>query len=823
LFEPGDVLTHVAGTPVAGLETRAIYQLVPTTYGATVSVTVERQGQPLQLNVKLEPKSVIRLVCTVIGKPYPRAVAEENKQCFDIIFRHSLLTRCVPVGRSLMNPRFRDDMNDRMAGCPGFETWRGHYQSLNPCPRRMTLNLDLTTHVFTKPMNLADFVRELRVNPREPAAFHHVRGKIIGLQVTTIHRPDARPIKIKAFCNMSAARMTFPKGDREVSVQEHIETTYQRRLRNPDDMLVECTGGKPDASGKPTLQLLPMELLMIVDGQRVRKMDPVQTAACILKSKQRPAEKRRMLQEYVRELDLNRNVSAQFGLTVDDSRLMTVPARVLEPPKLSSGGSGTIIPREGAWNMNRDKFFKGGELINWGVLGFVNNWDRVNAVAELLGQKAHDKGMMVRRPHKVALSNNTNLRNARSLSKEDVLSEIGSFADTLHSIAKRGADERGESVGRLNLVVIVVPQAKTDPAYACIKWATEVQLGFPTQVVALATFDKQKRPDQYITNIMLKVNSKVGGINYILDSSSQLPILGDRPFCVFGIDVSHPGPGSFQPSVAAVTCSVDPHAAQHIGTFRAQMWHNREDGGRTFIQRQEVVMDLKSMVVELLRKFYAVASTKPERILVYRDGVSEGQFATVLQEELGAFKRAFRDLQEDYDPPITFVTTQKRHHTRIFAESQRDEEGSGNLMPGTVVDTNIVGESMFDFYLMSHAGIRGPTGSTTRAAKYSVLWDENQFDYDTIQAVTWRLSHIYARCTRSVSIPPAVAYADRLALRAAALMQELGLSGLASDSGSVSGSSTARDQQRREMQRAGAEFVGTFKVDDKVLEQMYFV
>ena len=47
-----------------------------------------------------------------------------------------------------------------------------------------------------------------------------------------------------------------------------------------------------------------------------------------------------------------------------------------------------------------------------------------------------------------------------------------------------------------------------------------------------------------------------------------------------------------------------------------------------------VVQDFKGMVQELLQEFYRNTKKRPERIIVYRDGVSEGQFDAVVREEL---------------------------------------------------------------------------------------------------------------------------------------------------------------------------------------------
>ena len=42
---------------------------------------------------------------------------------------------------------------------------------------------------------------------------------------------------------------------------------------------------------------------------------------------------------------------------------------------------------------------------------------------------------------------------------------------------------------------------------------------------------------------------------------------------------------------------------------------------------------------ELLKEFWKVNRKKPERLVFYRDGVSEGQFAEVLQNEFRAVKQ----------------------------------------------------------------------------------------------------------------------------------------------------------------------------------------
>ena len=55
---------------------------------------------------------------------------------------------------------------------------------------------------------------------------------------------------------------------------------------------------------------------------------------------------------------------------------------------------------------------------------------------------------------------------------------------------------------------------------------------------------------------------------------------------------------------------------------------------------------------------------------------------------------------------------------------------------------------------------------TSRPSHYHVLWDDNNFNADELQILTYQLCHTYVRCTRSVSIPAPAYYARLVAFRA---------------------------------------------------------
>lgn len=57
----------------------------------------------------------------------------------------------------------------------------------------------------------------------------------------------------------------------------------------------------------------------------------------------------------------------------------------------------------------------------------------------------------------------------------------------------------------------------------------------------------------------------------------------------------------------------------------------------------EIIKDLDKMVVELLQLFARSCGTRlPNKIVFYRDGVDDGQYQKVLDNEVAKIKQAFR-------------------------------------------------------------------------------------------------------------------------------------------------------------------------------------
>lgn len=64
----------------------------------------------------------------------------------------------------------------------------------------------------------------------------------------------------------------------------------------------------------------------------------------------------------------------------------------------------------------------------------------------------------------------------------------------------------------------------------------------------------------------------------------------------------------------------------------------------------------------------------------FSDGVSDSQFLDVLNDELLCLKTAIYQLDQFYDPTISYVVVQKRHHTRFIERDMKRWEIFSDIM-----------------------------------------------------------------------------------------------------------------------------------------------
>ncbi|KAF7359349.1 Argonaute-like protein [Mycena sanguinolenta] len=641
-----------------------------------------------------------------------------------------------PVART-SPPKTREQLN-RMP----VELWRGFYQIVRPSIGRLLVTVDTTVAAFYKPGPLIDVCMELlntsnvrRLGLSEGSEDfrkleRHLMGRLISVKTRRGQPPRTKTVRALAPGPVGNYRFSPTSNGPMTTVTEHFKQ-YIVMLAYPGTIGV-VTSGK----GAPFKVIIPLELCALVPGQLYKKKLPLDATASIVRfAALAPAKRlskitggegqlRSPIQDY-----RNSEYLVDAGMQIAENPF-SIRGRLLQAPPLLYQGS-VVSPRDGAWNVLGARFHTPRQMLNWGMINFdpqhineqvvENTWRTLVTCCNMLG-------MNVVRP-----------RAGRNGNGQDAKGAIEALCTSL-----------GGDLKQIHMIVFLLP-AKADELRTRIKYICDTELGVRSQ--CLREPKLQRANNQYFNNVALKINARLGGSNMLVDS----PVLNElktKPFMCFGADVAHPGPGANRPSVASLVWSHDIHGAAYCATTRIQL------------PRTEIITDLGSMVETAVMMFGAKHNKPPANILFFRDGVSEGEFTTVKNEEISQINEALErvwtavePLAEEPKPNVTFIIVGKRHHVSFFPRERDHTAGdkTGNCKAGLCVDAELANPQFPDFYLQSHAAIKG----TSRSAHYTVLQDQVfGGDLRKLQELAFALCHIYAKATRSVSIPAPVYYAD---------------------------------------------------------------
>ncbi len=674
----------------------------------------------------------------------------------------------------------------------GLQAMRGYYASVRPAIGRLILNLNVTSGAFYKPIPLEQlinefgglrsyrdmekaegFIRMLKVKAvyvkkGQSAAFMVKIKTVLGFE-----RNFAEPKKIVVVTRFSDAKGTkFQYVDRRTpdapavatSVKDYFYNIHGITLRRPD-LPVLNVGTRADP------QYLPSELCIVLPGQPFKRLlngdqtsemlkfaarAPNQNAMSIAGTANAPGNGVRLFR--LRDTPDPQTTSVEpwgFRTGVD---LITVPGRILKAPKVVYGNRKDETPRIGSWNLSQVQFYKPGRLRRWQVIVFNIDEQRGNALTpgdpeplfNELGRTLGRYGIKMdqRGPTQtVTLEPLTEVNRATN----------DRAVETVYRNAKKN---------NVSLLFFVLPRADKW-LYARIKYWGDIKAGIHSINSVGSKLQKEKGQPMYLGNLALKWNIKAGGVNHIVPNTFVKPL--DNKTMLVGIDVTHPSPGSSggAPSIACVVASTDEHLTQWPGSVRTQAG------------KREMVDGLADMVEERLKLWQKKHNGGlPDKIILYRDGVSEGQFDQVLTIEVPCFEAAFKKLYPPKSwPKLAVIIVGKRHHTRFYPTRQQDADtridrrtgdtvGSWNPLPGTIVDRHITGRIIREFFLQAHQGLQG----TARPAHYTVLRDDISFEADELEQFTHNLCYLFNRATKAVSIVPPAYYADLLCERGRAYL-----------------------------------------------------
>lgn len=675
------------------------------------------------------------------GKPFTNGCLEAIN-CLDHILREHPAQRLIKIKRAF----FPRDV-ERFALGGGLEAIKGVYSSLRmalgaqgPC---LSINVDVANGTFFQSGSLLNLLVQItgcRDIPDLVAGFKNSarRERLIKdfkrLQKTRViasHRGSKAPMEyvIDKFDFRSAKEVSFVKDDKKVTIYDYFKKAFNVTLNYPDLPMVRTA----------KQEHLPLEVLSFKPDQVCRyKLDERQTSNMIKFAVTPPNERWKAVQQGLNTLNWAQDpVLNAYGLKISTTRTV-VPARVLTAPKVQYANGAATPGTSGRWDLKGKKFLTPNTAP-------LKSW----AVCVVSGRRGGKPDKTVIQGFITSFINTYGQHGGRVENKQPpiLLSTGNDPGEWVTATWNAGGTQ---SNSRPQILVFILPD-KDSIVYNRIKRSCDCRYGVVSQCMQYAHV--QKGQGQYISNVLMKFNSKLGGITCraIGAKSGGETGLFTASTVVIGADVSHAAPGSTAASMAALTISMDKLGTRYAAAVDTN-GHRVE-----MISEKNIKTHLQPMLQHWCQ---TVNNGKlPARVLYIRDGVSEGQYVQVLQQEVYHMKNIFKAVAPSAKIDFVVIIAGKRHHIRFFPEKG---DKNGNPLPGTLVESGATHPWENDFFLCSHAAIKG----TARPTHYQIICNEANLSNEEIYTLLYEQVYQYARATTPVSIHPAVYYAHIASNRA---------------------------------------------------------
>ena len=655
----------------------------------------------------VHPMDGTTVTLTLIYKK--RQSMSDNVTFFNVLLKRVMRAlSLVRIGQHSFNPKGIHAVPQHK-----LEVWPGYVTAINEYEGGLMLCIDAKHRVMR-----TETVRDVMTNfGNRPNFKDMVTKEVIGISVFT--RYNNKTYRVDDIAWDKNPTYEFEKGEEKISLINYYKQHWNLTIKDMNQpLLVHCSKTKlPQGGTQEQLILLVPELCYIAsltdsirsDFRVMKDLDVV--------TKMSPNARRDVFRHFVHEIQKNeipRDILAEWGLQLE-TELADFSGRVFESEKIYFGNNKSfqLQPQRPAdWSSAACKniMLRTPDLNHWFILYCQKDTRCSQEFAGMFKNVSKVMGMCVREPQMICL-------------RDD---RIETYVQQLRSNIQPN----------VKLMVIIFPTNRTD-RYSAVKRVCCVEMPVPSQVIMSRTISRGDKLKSITEKIALQINCKLGGALWAL----SIPM---ENCMICGIDVYHAGIGqSSKGSVAGFVASLD----RMLTT-----WHSKIClQGR----HQELVDMLQICMISAIKAYYKRNKRYPDRIIVFRDGVGDGQVETVAKYEVKQLLATFKNIEPSYQPTLTVVIVQKRINTRLFAKSS---SGLENPLPGTIVDSYITKSSLYDFYLVSQ-NIRQGTVSPTH---YIVVYDSKNMKPEHIQRLTYKLCHLYYNWPGTIKVPAPCQYAHKL-------------------------------------------------------------
>ena len=538
---------------------------------------------------------------------------------FDRIFKILNFTR---VGRKNFDPSA-----PKMIPQHKLEVWPGYVSSVEEQEGGLMLSLDVSHRVLCQKTVLeflADCYRQDMNNFKENA-----KKALIGSVVLT--RYNNKTYRIDEILFEHNPLTTFKRGEEDVTYVDYYKTQYniditdikQPLLINRKEVRVAGETNKKEFM----FCLIPEICYLTGLTDQMRKNFTVMKDLAV-HTKLSPYQRLGSFKKFIDNINNTpaaKEVLANWGLSLDKAPLL-MNARLFEEQTINFGKNMKISAGPNAdfsRGTTQYEVLEPVDLQSWILLYTRVDEKQAESFVSMMMKVAGPTGIRVAQPLLVKLANDRTETYIQAIRKELTNPQI-------------------------QIVVIIFPTMRDD-RYGAVKRICCSELPIPSQVINSKTLRNEAKNRSIVQKIALQMNCKMGGTLW----SIKIPL---QKVMICGIDTYHEANHKAN-SVAGFIASIN-------GSFTR--WYSK-----AIIQtkKEEIGSGLAASLGLALTAYYTYNNFYPERIIVYRDGVGDGQLRYIEEFEIPQMKSGCKHVAADYAPPLTYIVVQKRINTKFFQVS----------------------------------------------------------------------------------------------------------------------------------------------------------
>ncbi|KAK9870113.1 hypothetical protein WA026_006203 [Henosepilachna vigintioctopunctata] len=608
------------------------------------------------------------------------------------------------MGRNYFNP------NDKhMIPQHRLEVYPGFAVTVDELEDGLLLCLD-TQHRVLRSQNVYELMAELSRSPNFRQDFAKA---VIGSCVLTRYNNKTYIVDDISWESSPLDQFSSMDGT-AISFKDYYKNQYNIIIQNDTQpLLVHRQSIKAkDGSGKVDRMICLVPELCFLTGLT----DAMRADFKVMKdvaqyTRVTPAQRMNALKTYLKNVANSPDAQqalANWGLVLDSDTIQ-LQGRIFDTETILFGDNKEFkVRNNGDWTRAAGEFKSTLpiDLINWVVFHTVRDKQNASKFSDTMTRMGSSMGCMVQRPRLILLKDDRNETYIQAI-QENINSAV-------------------------QVAVFICPTLRAD-RYTVIKKMCNTQIPVASQVIMSRTLSNDQKARAIIQKIALQINCKLGGVLWTL----RFPF---KNWMIVGIDVYHGPKGSKSDSICAMVSSMNESVSRWFST--------------AVPQKGELSEFYKMMFTKTLENYRRINGTFPSKIVVFRDGVGDGQLDQCLRYEVSQFEEVVK--QFELDIKICFVIVQKRISTRIFLQNRQELT---NPEPGTVLDNSVTRRYHSDFYLVPQSVRQG----TVNPTHYIVLHDTCKLKPDHVQRLAFKLCHLYYNWSGTVRVPAPCQYAHKLA------------------------------------------------------------